>query len=534
MKITKSVKIAFLIIILLAAFLRIYKLSEVPPSLNWDEADNGYNAWTIANYGRDEWGEFFPLTFTAFRDDRHPVLIYSTAGIVKILGLSEFSTRLPIALYGVFCVAVIFFLARVMFKSNLVGLLAALVLAISPYHIYFSHYSQESNTALFFFLVGLLFFYLGINGRPKLLIFSAIGFGLSLFGYHSAKIVVPPVMLLLLVLYFKQLLGNKKYFLISLLVFSFFIIVLFYNPRLLGLARIGQTSFSSEQLQQTDFYKKTGSEKLGLLNIALNQYPYFFKYDYLFINGGPSSKLSTQHYGLFHMIDLPFLILGALFLLIKRSKAGIVLLFWALLAPMPSSLVNEAPHPTRAMFMMGSWQLIIGIGIYWVYQFLQRWKVRFVYISIILVVLTVSLYKFYDIYINYYPKRYAIDWQYGMKQIVEHVENYPNYSSVYMTDVRSQPYIFFLFYLQQPLPELLNNVNYTDSKANNYKYNTISSFGKYHFGDWDPIESKPDPGVLYILTTSQYDGLKYKDKFAIRKIVRFPDKAVAFYLVSAI
>src|SRR5688572_23536428 len=100
--------ILLILIIFLAAFLRLYKLDKIPSALNWDEVDAGYNAYAIANWGRDEWGESFPLVFTSFRDDKHPVHIYSTVPFVKLFGLSDFITRLPSALAGVLSVFLIY------------------------------------------------------------------------------------------------------------------------------------------------------------------------------------------------------------------------------------------------------------------------------------------------------------------------------------------------------------------------------------------------------------------------------------------
>ena len=52
-------------IVLLAFFLRFYKVTEIPPSLNWDEVSIGYNAYSILKTGRDEWGVFLPIHFKA-------------------------------------------------------------------------------------------------------------------------------------------------------------------------------------------------------------------------------------------------------------------------------------------------------------------------------------------------------------------------------------------------------------------------------------------------------------------------------------
>jgi hypothetical protein len=117
-----------------------------------------------------------------------------------------------------------------------------------------------------------------------------------------------------------------------------------------------------------------------------------------------------------------------------------------------------------------------------------------------------------------------------MKQIANYLIKHPDYQQVYMTDIRSQPYIFLLFYLKTPLPELLKTVQY--NKTESASYNTVSTFGKYNFGNWDPIESKPLDNVLYIIGPSQYDGLRYKEQFDIKKVVYFPEGEDAFYLVS--
>src|SRR3989344_8321034 len=96
-------KIAWIVLAVIVVFstaLRFYKLDQIPPSLSWDEAAVGYNAYTIANWGKDKWGKSFPLVFKSFEDDKHPVHIYITAFWVKLLGSSDFVTRFPAALFG--------------------------------------------------------------------------------------------------------------------------------------------------------------------------------------------------------------------------------------------------------------------------------------------------------------------------------------------------------------------------------------------------------------------------------------------------
>lgn len=536
---TKQVKIIFLLIVLLSAILRFYKLDAIPPALSWDEVANGYNAYTIANFGRDEWGKVFPLSFKSFEDDKHPVHIYLTALSVRFLGLSEFSTRFPAALFGVLNVVVLFFLARIIFGSFLVGLLSALFLAISPYNIQFSRFNHEANFALFFFMLGFLLFLKGVQENRKFLPWGFLSFGISLLSYHPSKVVVPPLILLLIIFFFKDLLKIKKYFLLALLALLLIFMLMIFDKALLGGARIKQTSINQDKIIKTTLFKKTNNEFLGRMEITFKQYLWHFEPKYLFETGSSNSKFSIQTVGQFYKSDALFLVIGFIGLIagiLFRShlrKKLLILMIWALLSPLPSSLVEEAPHAARAGFMMGSWLLISAYGFYLLVKLL-RGKLARATILVLGLTVTFWLFKVYliDFYTSY-SREHGIDWQYGMKQIVEYVKEHNGYSKVYVTDIRFQPYIFFLYYLKTPLPKYLETVAKT-SDVEHRKYNLVSSFDKYHFGDWDPIESALDIGVLYAVTPSQYDGLRNRDAFDVKKIIYYPNGTTAFYLVSAL
>lgn len=143
------------LVLIFAGVLRFYHINKSPPSLSWDEAAVGYNAWTILNWGKDEWGKTLPLSFKSFEDDKHPVHVYLTVPTVAIFGLNEIGVRASAAIFGILNVFLIFFLGRKLFKSNLAGIIASLAFAISPYNIHFSRYNHELNFALFFFMLGL-------------------------------------------------------------------------------------------------------------------------------------------------------------------------------------------------------------------------------------------------------------------------------------------------------------------------------------------------------------------------------------------
>ena len=541
----KKIWLFLALIIAVALALRIYKLDLVPPSINWDEAANGYNAWTIANYGTDEWGKPYPWYFISFRDNKHPVHIYITSIFVKIFGLSDFTVRLPSAIFGTLNVVLLFFLTKLLFRNNLIGLIAAFLLAISPYGIQFSRYNHEANFALFFFLLGLTLFFLGIEKKNIALSFAFLSFGICLISYHSSKAIVPITILILMIFYLRQIINLKKFFLLGGLFFSLFLIIIALNRPLLGLARLRQSSIQEEQIKKTYLYKEYKSRMFGKLEVIFNQYSSHFQPQFLFLTGDKNPRHSSQYVGEFYKIDGFFLSLGTIFLVLsmlrgknnfwERIKIPFIIITLALVAPLPSTFVRDAPHAGRSLFMMGIWHIIAAYGIFRLIEiFKNHYFKKAILFGIIFLtyIFSLKIKNFLIPYFQEYSKSYAVDWQYGMKEIVQFVSKHPEYSKIYMTDTQAQPYIFFLFYLKTPIQQLLGYVQYAETDESR-TYNTISSFGKYHFGGWEVMKSIPSPGVLYILTSSQYDGLEHKSSFEVKHVIDHPNGKLAFALLSS-
>src|SRR3990167_584518 len=127
-------KYLLILIVILAFFLRFYKIGSIPPSLYWDEASLGYNAYSILKTAHDEHGDFLPITnFAAFGDYKPPGYIYLTVPAIALFSLGEFATRFPSALFGVLTVVLTYLLVKKMFAQERIALLAAFFLTISPW-----------------------------------------------------------------------------------------------------------------------------------------------------------------------------------------------------------------------------------------------------------------------------------------------------------------------------------------------------------------------------------------------------------------
>ena len=96
----KIEKILVFSILVLSLIVKGYGLSKSPPSVGFDEAALGYNAYSLLKTGKDEYGNFLPLSLRSFNDYKPALYSYLSIPFVAILGLNETSTRMVSVVAG--------------------------------------------------------------------------------------------------------------------------------------------------------------------------------------------------------------------------------------------------------------------------------------------------------------------------------------------------------------------------------------------------------------------------------------------------
>lgn len=84
----------------LAFVLYAVGVPENPPGFYIDESSIAYNAHTVAQTGRDEHGEAWPLYFRAFGDYKNPTYVYLLAAVFRVTGPGIAVARLLSAALG--------------------------------------------------------------------------------------------------------------------------------------------------------------------------------------------------------------------------------------------------------------------------------------------------------------------------------------------------------------------------------------------------------------------------------------------------
>lgn len=462
-----------IVIFCLGFFLRFYNLSNIPSGLYADETAIGYNAYSILQTGKDEYGVSYPLYFRSFDDYKMPVYIYMTVLTIKAFGANAFAIRFPSALFGSLAIIALFFLIYELSKNKKIAIISSLFLTINPWHIFFSRAGYEVNVATTLLVIGTLFFIMAINRKNNLLFFiiSIIAFLISLYTYNITRIIAPLIFLMLIVLYYKNITTVSKKLLVGLLAL-FFIGML---PFLITLVTLqSQAGFSSQQdalitgkvtraeIMQTRSYFVflPGIIQKVFLNYwvllvwkFLSNLVSFFSTGFFFTTGSDHPNENIGGFGMFYYFDFPLMLFGAYQGLRKKVKFLYPFYLWfVLLLFIGAIVVNHVGTRTYPAIIP-----LVVFSSYGMYVFLEKMlnlKNTLIKRSAILVsvgIIAFSCLFYLTSYFIRFPIEYAKEWHAEDLQTVNYIASISkNYNKIVFDDSSQFIYTYFLFYAKYP------------------------------------------------------------------------------------
>ena len=523
---------ALILIIVLATFLRIFNLPSNPAGLNWDEVSMGYSAYSLMKTGADEWGVKFPLLFRSYGEWKSPVYIYLLVPFIKIFGLNAWGVRLPAALAGVIAVYLTYLIGKQLY-SDKVGLWAAFLLAVSPWHLMLSRPGFEAGLSLTLVLAGI---YLMLRGKP---ILSALPFGLAIHTYHSAQFVVPLVVIYFTLTSFKKF-GIKK------ILFTALILGLFATPIALDLvsgksqARYAQVGITTDAELVERFFKYRTTFPFGDLagKLVFNKATFFLTKgfsnwtSYLsphFLLG--SESIRAQHSipfrGVLYYSEFALMCYGIVIIFKKEKGTGRYLPLLMIMAGfIPPALTKDAYHVLRSILTLPWWQILAAIGL------VELQKNKFKYLTFVYWFLVIEILAFVAIYFLWYPKAFARDWQYGYAEAVHYIsDNVSKYDHVIFTKTYGEPQIFVAFYSQlDPRVYQEASKNWLTYEDQGFPWlDQLPSYqlGKYTFENIRYMGGSRNSGTLYVGVDSDF----WSDTHILKRI-DFPDHTNSFVLTD--
>jgi 4-amino-4-deoxy-L-arabinose transferase-like glycosyltransferase len=500
-----------IIILLLAAGLRLFNLSSVPPPLNVDEASNAYDAYSLLRTGRDQWGNLLPITIRAFNDYRRPASVYSAIPFIAIFNLTVFSIRAMAAFWGWWAVVFIYRLARDMFNQE-IALVSALMMALSPWHIVFSRLGVEvSGPLLTSVIAGIDFSWRWFQSQKNIwLLLSGFAFSISIYSYTVAQAFTPLMLITLTIVFWSRLRDTIKIGLATLLLIGLLIlplaITLVSNP------------LSWNRLQTIGILKPPYRTSIPLF---FSQWLGYFTPSFLFWQGDSNPIHHPPGSGQLLWIDVLLIPLGIVRVMtssvLARKKHGIcqrnlvilkttqrtrrafvIILLWIILGALPAALTRQdmvSANAMRGILSLPGWIILssIGVDILWsLWQNIPGYTAIFRGLSISFYILN-ALFVL-QFYFMTYPKLYARAFEYGIQQVMHYVfEHEEEYNKIILTDWISQPHIFAVFYNRyDPYEFQRNHAPYGDRLSEK-----LTAWGhKYEAGNVETLYDKLEHGLF--------------------------------------
>ncbi len=165
-------------IVALGSYLRLTMLRQ--QSLWFDEAD-------IVVRAQRPWSDIFS-TFTV-QGENGPLYNVLLAAWIRLAGISEIAVRFPSAIAGVLALPAIYLLARRLAGPN-AGLLATGLLAISPYHIWYSQEAKMYSIVALLAILSTLLLVEGLDSGERRLWIGYVLLTTAMFYTHVASVLI--------------------------------------------------------------------------------------------------------------------------------------------------------------------------------------------------------------------------------------------------------------------------------------------------------------------------------------------------------
>jgi 4-amino-4-deoxy-L-arabinose transferase-like glycosyltransferase len=563
MKMNKLFKSNWILIIicLLAAFLRLWNLSNVPPHLTPDEASLGYNAYSILKTGRDEHGAFMPIIFKSFGDYKPGLYVYTAIPFVTVLGLSELSVRLPSAIAGTLAVWLVYLITqrflRITSDPNskylmFLPVISAFLVAINPWHIHFSRGAWEITLSLTLTLAGIYFFFKSFEDSKHIML-SAVFFALTLVAYQGAKLSTAIVIIVLSISFYREtiqmikssyvhlFIGGGLAFLVVLPILlsflngqtgrlSVFSIFSYRRP----VAEIQEIVNQGNEKVNGMTYSMFHSEPLNYVKAISGRWFNHFSPRFLFFEGDWQNPRHTPpNHGVITIADLLLLVCGFVFLAKKTDNRLVKFVgLWLILAPLPAALSRDDVHAVRSFNTVIPLTLLCAFGVLYLIIFISntRKSIRIMSTFFIAACYIFSYIYFLDAYFVHEPIHNAKYWQYGYREVFQKISPLTkNYNNVIVQQSYAQPYIYYLFYAKYPPLEYQKQSNLTAQSLDVGLVEKIDNISFVSFSWPQQVSTKT---LIVGDSVSIPDSVESDPRYHVLETIKYPDHTNAFRIVE--
>lgn len=387
-----------LVVCIFSFFLLTYRITQVPPGINGDEAAIGYNAALLSKTLHDESGRFLPLFITPKTTDmKQPVYVYAMVALFKIFGPSYFLLRTTSVLFIIVSIIFLYFFCKDYYDLPLF-IFSWVILITTPIVLLLSHWGAE-NAATMPFVVLWLWMMAKFEKKPKnkYLFVGGVSLGLFLFTYYAGRAIAPILVVLTCVYIFLLLKNHIKRVFSSIIYFAFgitpFVVVLYISKFYYPGAILGN-------------YRP---DSLPTVYNFIYRYLSTFDLSFLYFKGDATVYHSTGFYGMLLIASLPLFVLGAYKAIRMKQLLPKLILASFFLGPFLFGFVPDIYRASRLLSIVPFYVVIGGLGFKELANIKKVW-LKTGLVGAFLILFVVNYYAFANDYWFYYPNRVAQDF----------------------------------------------------------------------------------------------------------------------------
>ena len=258
-----------------------------------------HDAYCIANYGTDRYGNSNPVYMINYGGGQSALYTYLAAILIKVFGYSLTVIRIPALVFCIIYLIFAFLITRD-FKNKKLAVLVELIAVIVPWHFMQSRWGLDCNLMSAMVLVSL---YVLLRAKTKkAYVLAGVLFGLSFYAYALSYITIPIIIVLLIayLLYIKKI---KILDIVCLFIPMVIIVLPLFINVLINIGIIPEIKLSWISILKLDIFR---IDEVNLSQIGHNFVQMFkcmFGYDYNDFNAFPV-------FGALYYISIPLTILG--------------------------------------------------------------------------------------------------------------------------------------------------------------------------------------------------------------------------------
>lgn len=500
----KSSVIILLFICACALFLNLINRNSVPACMNADEAAFGYNAYSLLQTAKDEYGTFMPLRLKSFGDYKMPLYSYLSIPFIALFGLTETATRSLNTLLAFLFPLAIYFLAKELFSKERVALFASFFVATSLGLAVIGRQAHEGYLSALLVTVCCIFYLKWIRTS------SLKWFGLllpSLFflllSYQSARIFAAFFLLFAIYKTITKQLPIRHLLLLIAALFFMSLPDVIYKP-----ARVSNLLFFNNPglAMKTQELRQEGGNRL-MYNKAtvgavqfMGQHFAYYSPQFLATRGDENFRFGFSEMPPLTYVEYILFLGGLYFLLRKKHKHTVFLFALLLVTPLAGSLSWAGASITRTLFLLPLIALIASYGADQILTAISHQKRKMVVPIIFAAFLFFTIYS-WNFYLYHYPRRNAVieAQQCGYRELGTILQKeYDNYHTIYISKENGEPYIFTLFYTRYNPAKYQTQASL--SAPDKYGFGQVEKYDKYIF----TIPPKLPPGSLVVGTPTDF------------------------------